>query len=140
MGNVINFTNDTTLDMQLPGSLITVHVQDVVQNPIANAHVTITNNELGTPIAVETSIGPIQFGGGNSSGGNMGNSVGSTDSAGNITLPFFPINVRITVVPSGNILASTFVNKSVPQDTSTTITLQNIPVTISISGHITDRT
>lgn len=95
----INVNQDTTFDLQLPSYLISFHVQDVSQNPVANATVSMKTGGL---FNLQTSLGSLTFK--QTYGTNVSD---STDNSGNVSFYVFPWtdNESITVtVPDGTFL------------------------------------
>src|SRR6266704_399036 len=123
MANPINFAQDKTIDMQIPGYAVTVHVQDPSNNPVANAFVDTVNSGS---ISVQTSLGALQF---NAEPGNdptTGGASGHTDSNGNVTVGSLPGSIQIDVTPpSGSNLLSFSTSKTITGDTTQDFSLQH---------------
>jgi protocatechuate 3,4-dioxygenase beta subunit len=133
----ISITQDMTYDVQIPGNVVTVHVQDPSQNPVASAGVTLYNGNGS--ITAQTQNGPVSFTLlGTMNGANR--SSGNTDSSGDVSVAIFPLNVQIEVTSPTNNLLNKQVNETVSGDDTFTVTLPANPaVPHTVSGHITDR-
>lgn len=97
----LHFTQDTTLDIQIPGNLLTVHVQDPSQNPVVDARVDIFPVNDGSPFPVQTSLGIIQFAPNDNlhPGGGTAFSLDYTNNTGSVTQAYFPVDINLKVVP-----------------------------------------
>ncbi len=131
--NALSITQDTTLDLQLPGALVTAQVQDPSHNPVVNALVNVNDND--SSISLQTTQGSLQF---DILQANSFNNTHYTDSVGKVTIATLPGNTAIYVTPpTGSNLLDASVTQSITQDTTVPITLANGAVTLS--GHVTDR-
>ncbi len=134
----INASTDTTFDVQIPTSTLTVHVQDSNNNPIQGA--TVIVDVLGKAniiIPLTTNRGSINFtvmGGINGSGDLF---TGKSESNGNFVGPVITNGqYTVKVNPPSIAYQGSTSDITVISDQTHPVTLQSLP-TITISGHIT---
>src|SRR6266704_865408 len=123
-GDSVSLTQDTTLDLQIPSSLVTVHVQDPSQNPVENAFVRVSTGG-------QITVGSLQF--------NVieGLQNGHTDVSGNVTIPALPGTATISVTSPTATLSNASVSQVITGDTTLVISLQfnnNPPHINTLSG------
>jgi len=135
----LSLTQNTNFDLILPLKKVTVHVQDVANNPISNAQIQtspLSNINLSLPIGNNLTANA------ESGYGAQGLTGPLTDQNGNVTLWLFPTDTNhsytiSSLSPTGSNYATTSIsNLHITADTNETITMQQ-PITLS--GHLYDR-